>query len=78
LKEVEGVKAFFANDVSAAGREIRELREIDLDMSGTIDRDELIHLRERKVKLSTSDKMMEILGTHPNMVKRIKHLSSLI
>jgi heat shock protein HtpX len=47
-------------------------------MSGTIDRDELIYLRERGIKLSTSDKLMEILGTHPNMVKRIKHLSSLM
>lgn len=78
LKEVEGIKAFFANDVSAASREIRELREIDLNMSGTIDRDELIRLRDRKIKLSTLDRMMEILGTHPNMVKRIKNLSSLM
>ncbi|VUT26282.1 MAG: heat shock protein HtpX [Candidatus Methanolliviera sp. GoM_oil] len=77
LKEVEGTKAFFVNDVSAAREDIKELRDIDLDMSGTIDRDELIYLREKEIKLSTSDKLMEILGTHPNMVKRIKHLSSL-
>ncbi|NQT04525.1 MAG: M48 family metalloprotease [Dehalococcoidia bacterium] len=54
-----------------------ELSQIDLDMSGTIDYDELMTLRQKDVKLSKSQKLMEIFTTHPNMLKRIKHLSTL-
>ena len=78
LKRVEGVKAFFVNDPSRAMREVRELKEVDLDMSGTIDYGELLALRSKSVRLSTGAKIMEVMMTHPNMVKRIKHLSSLI
>ncbi|MFQ6136524.1 MAG: zinc metalloprotease HtpX [Candidatus Hydrothermarchaeales archaeon] len=78
LKQMEGMKAFFANDPSRASHDIMELRDIDLDMSGTIDPDELEALRSKRVSISTSDKLMEILSTHPNMVKRIKHLSTLL
>ncbi len=78
LKQMEGVKAFFVNDPTRAWYEIRELSQIDLDMSGTIDSYELMELRSKTVKLSSADKMMEIMSTHPNMLKRIKHLSALI
>ena len=77
LKRVEGVKAFFVNDPSRAWYEVRELSEIDRDMSGTIDYDELMALRQKKVRLGTADKLMELFTTHPNMLKRIKHLSAL-
>jgi heat shock protein HtpX len=77
MKQVEGVKAFFVNDPSRAWTEVRELRQVDRDMSGTIDFDELLELREKKVRLGTGDKLMELFTTHPNMLKRIKHLSSL-
>jgi heat shock protein HtpX len=77
LKQMEGYKAFFVNDPSRAYYEIRELAQIDADMSGTIDQNELLALRSKRVKLSGSDKLMELLSTHPNMLKRIKHLSSL-
>jgi len=77
LKQVEGVKAFFLNDPSRAWGEIRELSQIDQDMSGTIDYDELMTLRQRKVQLGVSARLMEIFTTHPNMLKRIKHLSTL-
>jgi heat shock protein HtpX len=77
LKQMEGYKAFFVNDPSRAYYEIRELTQIDADMSGTIDQNELLALRSKRVKLSGSDKLMELLSTHPNMLKRIKHLSSL-
>jgi heat shock protein HtpX len=77
LKRVEGVKAFFVNDPSRAWYEINELKQVDTDMSGTIDFDELLALREKKVRLRTGDKMMELFTTHPNMLKRIKHLSTL-
>ena len=77
LKRIEGVKAFFLNDPSKAWREVKELSQIDLDMSGTIDYDELMELRQKEVRLSFSDKLMELFTTHPNMLKRIKHLSTL-
>jgi heat shock protein HtpX len=78
LKRVEGVKAFFVNDPSRAWTEINELKQVDRDMSGTIDFDELLDLRGKKVRLSTGDKLMELFTTHPNMLKRIKHLSTLM
>ena len=77
LRRVEGVKAFFVNDPSRSYYEIKELAQVDLDMSGTIDYDELMALRQKDVKLSKSQKLMEIFTTHPNMLKRIKHLSTL-
>jgi heat shock protein HtpX len=77
LKRVEGVKAFFVNDPSRAWNEIRELKQIDRDMSGTIDYDELMELRQKEVRLGSGDKLMELFTTHPNMLKRIKHLSTL-
>ncbi|MEO0231014.1 MAG: M48 family metalloprotease [candidate division WOR-3 bacterium] len=77
LKQYEGIKAFFLNDPSRALKEIRDLREIDLDLSGEIEEDELLALRNKKVKLSFEDKLFEILSTHPNMLKRIKYLSEL-
>lgn len=76
LKETEGLKAFFVNDPSQAMHEIRDLAALDLDKSGTIDASELALLRSKDVRLGFGDKMMEALSTHPNMLKRIKRLSS--
>ena len=77
LKEVEGVKAFFVNDVSDARNEINDLRQLDLNMDGVISEAELAELRYTPAKISTANKMMEILSTHPNMVKRVKRLAEL-
>lgn len=77
MKRVEGIKAFFLNDVSQAENEIRELKAVDKDLSGTIDETELISLRSQKIKPSTAEKLLEIFTTHPNMLKRIKHLAAL-
>jgi len=77
LKRAEGVKAFFVNDPSRALYEVGDLREIDLDMSGTIDSYELDALRSKRVRLGTGDRLLELMSTHPNMLKRIKHLSTL-
>jgi heat shock protein HtpX len=76
LKEVEGLKAFFVNDPSRAYNEIRELAQLDLDKSGTIDPSELQALENKRVRLSFGDKVLEALSTHPNMLKRIKQLST--
>ncbi len=77
LKQMEGHKAFFLNDPSRARREISDLKQVDTDMSGTIDQNELMAIRTKSVSISRGDKMMELMSTHPNMVKRIKHLSEL-
>jgi len=77
LKKVEGMKAFFASDPSRASYEIRELSQLDLDRSGTIDQNELMALRSRPIKVSGTDKFMEMFSTHPNMLRRIQRLSSL-
>lgn len=77
LQEAEGLKAFFLNDPSRALEEFRDLKKLDLDRSGSIDPNELERLRSKKVRVGTSEKFMELLSTHPNMLKRIKHLSEL-
>jgi len=77
LRRVEGVKAFFLNDPSRAKGELTELAQVDRDMSRTIDVDELMELRQKTVKISSVEKMMELFTTHPNMLKRIEHLASL-
>lgn len=78
LKRVEGVRAFFLNDPARAWREVREISQIDRDLSGTISQDELMDLRQKEVRLGISDKLLELFTTHPNMLKRIKHLSTLV
>jgi heat shock protein HtpX len=75
LKQTEGLKAFFINDPSRGRKEVLELSQLDLDKSGTIDASELALLRNSKIRLKLGDKMMELLSTHPNMLKRIKKLS---
>ncbi|MBI4187800.1 MAG: M48 family metalloprotease, partial [Chloroflexi bacterium] len=77
LKQAESIRAFFVNDPARAWYEVRELSQIDRDMSGTIDYNELADLRQKEVRLGAADKMMELFTTHPNMLKRIKHLSTL-
>ena len=77
LREAEGLKAFFLNDLSRALNEIRELSQLDLDRSGTIDGSELAALKNKKIKLGFGDRLMESFSTHPNMLKRIQHLSNL-
>jgi len=77
LKQVEGMKAFFANDVSRAHDDILNLTELDLDKSGTLEEHEIAILKQKHLKLSPLDSMMEILSTHPNMLKRIKALAEM-
>lgn len=77
LKKVEGVKAFFANDVSDARNELDSLKSMDLDMDGSISESELAQIKYTKTRVSTGDRIMEAFSTHPNMVKRIKRLSEM-
>ncbi|MFA5143665.1 MAG: zinc metalloprotease HtpX [Candidatus Omnitrophota bacterium] len=75
IKDVEGMKAFFANDPSRALAELKSLKDLDLDRSGTISDSELMSLQNKTVRLGFGDRLMELLSTHPNMLKRIKRLS---
>lgn len=75
MKEVEGLKAFFVNDPSRAMKEIKELAQLDLDKNGILDSAELMRLRSENIRLGIGEKLMEVLSTHPNMLKRIKRLS---
>lgn len=75
LKEVEGLKAFFVNDVSDARNEIADLKQVDLNMDGVISESELSQLKYTKTRISSADKLMELFSTHPNMVKRIRRLA---
>lgn len=77
LHECEGYKAFFANDPSRAGNEIKDLKQLDADMSGSIDAEELESIRAGRVRVRFGDRLLEIFSTHPNMLKRIEHLSGL-
>ncbi len=77
IKKVEGLKAFFVNDISHASNEINDLRQLDMDMDGIISEEELSQFRYMDAKISASHKLMELISTHPNMVKRIKRLSEL-
>ena len=76
IKEVEGVRAFFINDPATAMNELRELKDLDKDHNGTIDQSELMSLTSKIIKVSFADKLMETFSTHPNMLKRIKQLST--
>ncbi|MCD6541755.1 MAG: M48 family metalloprotease [Thermoplasmata archaeon] len=78
IKRVAGMKAFFLNDPANAVNEISELKQVDLNLDGVIDEYELQVLAERKIKLSKSEKIMELLSSHPSTLKRIKALSNLV
>ncbi len=75
LKQTEGLKAFFINDPSRGRKEVLELSQLDLDKNGIIDASELELLRKANIRLNFGDKLLELLSTHPNMLKRIKKLS---
>jgi heat shock protein HtpX len=46
-------------------------------MDGSISEMELAELRNMKTSIGTGSKIMELLSTHPNMVKRVKRLAEL-
>lgn len=77
IKEVEGVKAFFVNDISDAGNELSDLKDMDLDLDGSISATELQELKYSTTKIGLGSKIMELMSTHPNMLKRIKKLAEL-
>jgi heat shock protein HtpX len=77
VKQAQGYRAFFVSDPSTASNDFSDLKSLDKDMSGTIDSNELESIRNKKVKVGRMAGVMEILSTHPNMLKRIQELSRL-
>jgi heat shock protein HtpX len=77
LQAAAGFKAFFASDPSHAQNEIQTLADLDLDRSGTIEPAELDALRRSKTVPTGSALALEVLSTHPNMLKRIRRLADL-
>ncbi len=73
---VEGMKAFFLTDPAQAWNEVRELAQIDENRDGSINQDDLMALRQKKIRLGFGAKIMEIFTTHPNTLKRIHTLST--
>jgi len=78
LRQTQGARAFFVSDPTRSLMEVRQLSEIDRRHAGVISYDDLMDLRQKEVRISFGEKLMEIFMTHPNMVKRVKHLSTLI
>ncbi len=78
MKRAEAVKAFFVSDPSRASMEIREVAQIDRNRDGIIGYDDLLDLRQKQVKIGFGGWFGELFVTHPNMVKRIKHLADLV
>lgn len=78
IKQTDGMKAFFINDPGRAMEEVRDFQEIDVTKDGVIDQNDLMMLAGKKINLRAGARFLEIFGTHPNVVKRIKHLASLL
>jgi heat shock protein HtpX len=77
VKQTQGYRAFFVNDPSTAANDFSDMKALDKDMSGTIDANELESVRNAKIRVGKTGRLMEILSTHPNMLKRIQQLSRL-
>ncbi len=77
VRHLSGMKAFFLNDISRSWKEVRELRDLDTASNGTLNQSEFLSLKFKEVKLGTAEKVFELLTTHPNVMKRLKHLAML-
>ncbi len=77
IKDMNSNRAFFASDIKNGSNDIHSFRQLDYDNDGMISAEELQRLRNSNVHVSTSDKLMELLSTHPDMLKRVKKLSEL-
>lgn len=75
IKDIEGSKAFFLTDVSKAGSQITVLSQLDLNHDGVISAEELQRLKDNDIRVGRGGSLMELLSTHPDMLKRIKRLA---
>jgi heat shock protein HtpX len=77
VKEIAGVKAFFINDISDAGNEIDDFRQLDTNGDGSISESELEELKYTPTKVGVGGNISELFSTHPNMMKRVRRLAEL-
>ncbi|MFO8133848.1 MAG: zinc metalloprotease HtpX [Thermoplasmatota archaeon] len=75
-KKVAGTRAFLATDPSRAEQDVTGLRQADLDMDGHLDSYEVRQFAGR-ARVSTSDRLMEVFSSHPNVVRRIQRLAAI-
>ena len=78
IDNVKGTSAFFLNDVKNSGFDIEELSQLDSDNDGNISASELAQLKYRNTKIKRSEKLFELMSTHPNMLKRMERLAQYI
>ncbi|MDI6916495.1 MAG: zinc metalloprotease HtpX [Thermoplasmatales archaeon] len=76
LKQVEGMKAFFASDPSTSRKDLTDLRQADLNRDGHLDKYE-VEAFAKESRVRGVDRIMEIFSSHPNIVKRIKRLHAI-
>lgn len=74
VRQVEGMKAFFATDPSRARADVSDVTKADLNMDGHLDEYE-VRVFASRAQPSRSDKIMELFSSHPNVVERIKRLA---
>jgi heat shock protein HtpX len=75
LKQVEGIRAFLASDPSHARKDLSDLLKADLNRDGHLDLNE-VEAFAKEAKLSKFDRIIETFSTHPNIINRIKRLST--
>jgi heat shock protein HtpX len=77
LKQVEGIRTFLASDPSHARKDLNELLKADSNKDGHLNLQEVETLA-REAKISKFDRIIETFSTHPNIINRIKRLSTYI
>jgi heat shock protein HtpX len=78
IKRTQGATAFFISNPSQSWDEVREIAQVDQNRDGTIDQDDLLALQQKKIRLNSGERILEIFTTHPNTIKRIRQLSAYI
>lgn len=77
VKDVNTVRAFFANDINNGERDVVTFREIDFDGDGKISDEDLRKLYNSNMKSKVSSGFKEIFSTHPDTLKRVRRLAEL-
>ncbi len=77
IKDVNTVRAFFANDIRQGERDVACFQQIDFDNDGKISDEDLKKFYNAEIVNSFSDNFAEIFSTHPDSLKRARRLAEL-
>lgn len=77
IKDVNTIRAFFANDINNGERDVATFREIDFDGDGKISDDDLRRFYNSNISSKASDGFKEMFSTHPDSLKRVRRLAEL-